>query len=86
VKNCKEFLNELTDYLDGTMSEAVRAELDEHLHWCHDCDVILNTTKKTIEIYRDNRIYERPEQLRVQLQQAIMTKCKSTKVARKSSD
>jgi len=86
VKNCKEFLNELTDYLDGTMSEAVRAELDEHLHWCHDCHVVLNTTKKTIEIYRDNRIYELPEQLRVQLQQAIMTKCKSTKVARKSSD
>ena len=86
MKNCKEFLNELTDYLDGTMSEAVRAELDEHLHWCHDCHVVLNTTKKTIEIYRDNRIYELPEQLRVQLQQAIMTKCKSTKVVRKSSD
>ncbi len=86
MKNCKEFLNELTDYLDGTMSEAVRAELDEHLHWCHDCHVVLNTTKKTIEIYRDNTIYELPERLRVQLQQAIMTKCKSTKVVRKTSD
>lgn len=86
MKNCKEFLNELTDYLDGTMTEAVRAELDEHLHWCHDCHVVLNTTKKTIEIYRDNRIYELPENLRVQLQQAIITKCKSTKVVRKSSD
>lgn len=86
MKNCKEFLNELTDYLDGTMSEAVRSELDEHLHWCHDCHVVLNTTKKTIEIYRDNRIYELPETLRVQLQQAIMTKCKSTKVVRKTSD
>ena len=86
MKNCKEFLNELTDYLDGTMSEAVRAELDEHLHWCHDCHVVLNTTKKTIEIYRDNTIYELPERLRVQLQQAIITKCKSTKVVRKTSD
>lgn len=86
MKNCKEFLNELTDYLDGTMSEAVRAELDEHLHWCHDCHVVLNTTKKTIEIYRDNTIYELPERLRVQLQQAIMTKCKSTKVVRNTSD
>jgi anti-sigma factor RsiW len=86
MKNCKEFLNELTDYLDGTMTEAVRAELDEHLHWCHDCHVVLNTTKKTIEIYRDNTIYELPERLRVQLQQAIITKCKSTKVVRKSSE
>ncbi len=86
MKNCKEFLNELTDYLDGTMTEAVRTELDEHLHWCHDCHVVLNTTKKTIEIYRDNTIYELPERLRVQLQQAIITKCKSTKVVRKSSE
>ena len=84
--NCKDFLNELTDYLDGNISVSVRAELDEHLHWCRDCHVVLNTTKKTIEIYRDNRIYELPETLRQQLHQAIITKCKTTKQVRKSSD
>lgn len=83
--NCKDFLNELTDYLDGTISVTVRAELDEHLHWCRDCHVVLNTTKKTIEIYRDNRLYELPEKLRQQLQQAIITKCKTTKQTGKSS-
>ena len=81
---CKDFLNELTDYLDDTLSESTRAELDDHLHWCHECHVLLNTTKKTIEIYRDNQIYELPENLRTRLHQAIMNKCKGQK-ARKDN-
>lgn len=76
---CTEFLRELTDYLDGNINESLKAELDEHLHWCHECHVVLNTTKKTIEIYRDNQIYELPEPLRNRLHQAIMSKCRATK-------
>jgi anti-sigma factor RsiW len=76
---CTEFLRELTDYLDGTLSESMRAELDEHLHWCHDCHVVMNTTQKTIEIYRDNQLYELPESLRSRLHQAIMNRCRDSK-------
>lgn len=75
---CTEFLKELTDYLDGKINENLRVELDEHLHWCHECDVVMNTTQKTIEIYRDNKIYELPEDLRDRLHQAIMTKCRKS--------
>lgn len=82
---CTQFLKELTDYLDGTTDAALKAELDEHLHWCHDCHVVMNTTRKTIEIYRDNKIYELPETLRIRLHQAIITKCKSTKRGQKPS-
>ncbi|HVG91162.1 MAG TPA: zf-HC2 domain-containing protein, partial [Alphaproteobacteria bacterium] len=45
---CTEFLKELTDYLDGKISENLKMELDEHLHWCRECHVVMNTTKKTI--------------------------------------
>jgi len=82
---CNDFLKELTDYLDGTISEGLRAELDEHLHWCRECHVVMNTTKKTIEIYRDNQIYELPETLRIRLQQAILTKCREHKPPKKTS-
>ena len=81
---CTEFLRELTDYLDGTMSERMKAELDEHLHWCHDCHVVMNTTKKTIEIYRDNQLYELPESLRSRLHQAIMSRCRDSKRGKES--
>ncbi len=82
---CNDFLKELTDYLDGTLSEGLKAELDEHLHWCRECHVVMNTTKKTIEIYRDNQIYELPEDLRTRLHQAIMTKCRSSKPTKKTT-
>ena len=81
---CKQFLEELTDYLDGKISENLKAELDEHLHWCHECHVVMNTTKKTIEIYRDNQVYELPEDLRSRLHQAIMAKCKKSSHEKKT--
>ena len=82
---CKDFLNELTDYLDGKSDENLRMELDEHLHWCHECHVVMDTTKKTIEIYRDNELYELPNDLRTRLHQAIMSKCKKSQDSKKSS-
>jgi hypothetical protein len=37
---------------------------------------VCNTTKMTIEIYRDSHLYELPDELRGRLRSAIMTKCK----------
>jgi hypothetical protein len=77
--NCKEFLKELTDYLDGVIDARTKSELEDHLTWCHDCYVVCNTTKMTIEIYRDSEVYELPTDLRSRLQSAIMSKCKESK-------
>ena len=79
---CSEFLKELTDYLDGVIDAPTRAELEEHLAWCHKCYVVVSTTKHTIEIYRDSQLYELPEDLRGRLQNAIMSKCAAKKNAK----
>ncbi len=76
---CSEFLKELTDYLDNAMDAQTKAELEDHLQWCHNCYVICNTTKRTIEIYRGQDIYELPDDLRSRLRSAIMTKCQASK-------
>ncbi len=76
---CSEFLKELTDYLDETIDAATRAELEDHLNWCHNCYVICNTTKKTVEIYRGSEIYELPDDLRSRLRAAIIAKCHQLK-------
>jgi len=76
---CSDFLKELTDYLDDTMDSKTKAELEEHLQWCHNCYVVCNTTKSTIEIYRDSTLYELPDDLRGRLQSAIISKCKCHK-------
>ena len=76
---CSDFLKELTDYLDESMDAQTKAELEDHLQWCHNCYVVCNTTKRTIEIYRDSHLYELPEDLRSRLRSAILTKCQSHK-------
>ena len=85
---CKDFLHELSDYLDGQLDQRTKEELDEHLAWCHDCFVVCNTTKKTIEIYRDSTLYELPDDLRVRLQTAIISKCEAHKsqIAKKPAE
>lgn len=80
---CSDFLKELTDYLDDTMDTRTKTELEEHLQWCHNCYVVCNTTKRTIEIYRNNELYELPNDLRSRLRTAIMSKCST---AKKSSE
>jgi len=78
---CSEFLQELTNYLDGVLDARTKAELEDHLAWCHNCYVVCDTTKKTIEIYRDSQLYPLPEDLRTRLRSAIMAKCSSRKKA-----
>lgn len=83
---CAEFLKELTDYLDETLDQRTRAELEDHLVWCHDCFVVCDTTKKTIQIYRDSKMYELPDDLRTRLHSAIVSKCKSKKPGQSTAD
>jgi anti-sigma factor RsiW len=78
---CSDFLQELTNYLDGAIDDRTKSELENHLSWCHNCYVVCDTTKKTIEIYRDSQLYELPEDLRTRLRSAIVSKCQGQKKA-----
>jgi 5S rRNA maturation endonuclease (ribonuclease M5) len=73
---CTEFLAKLDDLLDDVVTSPLRAELEEHLRGCEHCVVTLNTTRKTIEIYRTHEIYELPNELRERLEAAILAKCR----------
>ena len=73
---CTEFLAQLDDLIDDAVTVEMRADLQEHLRGCDHCEVTLNTTRKTIEIYRSHEIYELPTGLRDRLHKAIMERCK----------
>ena len=72
---CTEFLAQLDDLIDETVTAKMRADLQEHLRGCEHCEVTLNTTRKTIEIYRSHEIYDLPSGLRERLHAAIMERC-----------
>lgn len=73
---CSEFLSKLDDMLDQDVAIPLRAELQEHLRCCEHCEITLNTTRKTIQIYRSHELYELPDALRDRLHKAIMAKCR----------
>jgi 5S rRNA maturation endonuclease (ribonuclease M5) len=73
---CSEFLAQLDDMLDEKATGSLRSDLEQHLRECEHCVITLNTTRKTIEIYRSHEIYELPDELRKRLQNAILAKCK----------
>ena len=68
---CSEFLHELTDYLDGVIDSPTKAELEEHLAWCHNCYVVCDTTKKTIRIYKGMDPYPIPADMHARLMTAL---------------
>ena len=51
--SCAEFLAEFGDYLEELASPKVRARLEEHLHECKTCKVIVDTTRNTIRFVTD---------------------------------
>jgi len=66
----------LDDLIDDCCAGSMRADLEEHMRGCEHCEVTLNTTRKTIQIYRSHEIYEMPASLRERLHKSIMAKCK----------
>ena len=73
---CTEFLAKLDDLIDGSVTAELRDKLEYHLHGCSHCEVVYSTTRKTIQIYRSNELYELPSSLRDRLHSAIMARCK----------
>jgi len=71
---CKDFLNELNDYLDERVEASVRHELEQHLSECPNCYVICDTTKRTIQIYRGAEPYPIPPEVHQRLLSALYRK------------
>lgn len=51
---CKEFVDELSDYLDENTDAALKAKLEKHMAACPNCWVVCDTTRKTIKVIRDH--------------------------------
>lgn len=72
--NCKEVFQEISNYLDGNLDEDLKRTLHVHLKCCHHCQVVFDTTKKTIELYCDGKLFPLPNTVRSRLHDALRTK------------
>ena len=73
--NCTDLLSHLSEYFDGELSVELQEEIRVHTSGCQHCEVVLDTTRQTIAVYKDNAIYEVSVELQGRLHSAIMAKC-----------
>ena len=58
--SCADFLAEFGDYIDDTAGSDLRAHLEEHLRECKTCQVIVDSTRKTIQIVTESGWFTLP--------------------------
>ena len=71
---CKEFLTELNDYLDATVDVDIRRRIETHITECPNCFVILDTCKKTIQVYKGMQPQVLPDDVQTRLMKAVERK------------
>ena len=71
---CKEFLAELSDYLDENVDAEARAKIERHIALCPNCWVVCDTTKKTIRVYKGMEPYSIPADVESRLLAALEKK------------
>lgn len=67
MMKCREMLGALSDYIDGEIEERLCAEIEAHMQNCPDCQVMVDTLRKTVVLYRTHGQAQMPDDVRSRL-------------------
>lgn len=71
---CSAIVREISNYIDGDLDKAIRHEIEAHLSDCRECQVFVDQTKFTVDIFCDSELVELPEHVRQRLHEALRRK------------
>lgn len=69
--DCQEMFEGLSEYIDDELSEETCREIRRHLETCENCQVVINTLKKTVSLYHAIPPEELPGDVRLRLHKII---------------
>ncbi len=72
-------MNELSNFIDGSVDPTLRAEIEHHLRYCRRCSVLLDSTRKVLLISADDQTFEVPVGYSERLHQFLAQKLQSRK-------
>lgn len=72
--SCDEFMAAFGDYLEGELAAEVRNQLESHLSHCRTCQVIYDSTQKTLKIVTDSGSFDLPEAAAGRVRDKIMAR------------
>ena len=71
---CEEVIREISNYIEGDLDRALREALELHLEHCDDCRVVVNTARKSIELYSGKEPLPLPEDIQQAIDEALANK------------
>lgn len=69
--NCKNIVKEISNYLDEALEPSLKSSIEKHLENCEDCRIVVDTTKKTVQIFCNSEPAPLPEDTRQRLRDAL---------------
>lgn len=67
MSDCKDLLGALSDYLDGDEQSEMCRELKRHMEGCDKCRLVVDSAKRTIQLYRGEDVVEFPAEIKARL-------------------
>ena len=72
---CRDVFREISNYLDGDLDAELKRAIEAHACGCHHCEVVVDSTRKTIELYCDGRLFAIPLDVRQRLHATLRQRC-----------
>ena len=77
--SCEDFRGELSNLVDDQVAQDLRRALEHHLAECRTCQVLYDSTRKTLKIVTDAGSYDLPSELSERLTARILGALKAAK-------
>jgi hypothetical protein len=74
---CKQFLDELSGFIEKTLDPQELAELRRHVSECPNCFVVCDTTEKTLRVFKGMDCQPVPKSIQARLLAAIEKRMKA---------
>lgn len=66
--DCQKLLSSISDFVDGELSPDLCQQIEQHLNECENCRIVINTLRKTIDLYHHQPSNESlPQEIRQRL-------------------
>jgi hypothetical protein len=76
VLNCRHVWEYISGYLDNTLDDQTRHDVENHLEHCEICSAVLDSTRNILILTADDRVFELPigysERLHARLAKAML--------------
>jgi hypothetical protein len=75
--SCRDFISELSNLLDEAVASEIREQLEAHLAHCNTCQVLYDSTRKTLRIVTESGSFDYPQPISEPLVTKVMDRIRA---------